>query len=139
MEVEWWCLVSQPLHREDGGGGIDAGWRAKQCDAIIWLQRKWLSSKHHSASAFPCPDVEDFFHPPLPLSCRAPYTRSLFFVSPFPLADLWSNACVRCPEALDKLNQMSSACQEDVKKHRVTFAAVNIDDKVKARALVAER
>ncbi|EWM24778.1 hypothetical protein Naga_100446g4 [Nannochloropsis gaditana] len=53
--------------------------------------------------------------------------------------DLWSNACVRCPEALDKLNQMSSACQEDVKKHRVTFAAVNIDDKVKARALVAER
>lgn len=54
-------------------------------------------------------------------------------------ADLWSNACVRCPEALDKLNQMSSACQGDVKKHRVTFAAVNIDDKVKARALVAER
>lgn len=20
MEVEWWCWVSQPLHREDGGG-----------------------------------------------------------------------------------------------------------------------
>lgn len=70
-------------------------------------------------------------------------SRALYAVPFFRIAIPTGRFMVEClrqmPEALDKLNQMSSACQEDVKKHRVTFAAVNIDDKVKARALVAER
>lgn len=53
--------------------------------------------------------------------------------------DLWSNACVRCPEALDKLNMLAGSLKEDVEKGLVFFASVNIDDKAKARGLVAER
>lgn len=53
--------------------------------------------------------------------------------------DLWSNACVRCPEALDKLNALAERMKEDVEKGLVIFASVNIDDKAKARGLIAER
>jgi len=41
--------------------------------------------------------------------------------------------------ALDKLNALAGSLKEEVEKGLVFFASVNIDDKAKARGLVAER
>lgn len=74
--------------------------------------------------------------PPQPSHPSFPAHHSL---PPHHPPDLWSNACVRCPEALDKLNALAGSLKEEVEEGLVFFASVNIDDKAKARGLVAER
>lgn len=53
--------------------------------------------------------------------------------------DLWSTACVRCPEALGKLDGVAAQYTEEAQAGKVLIATVNIDDREKGGGMVKER
>ena len=53
--------------------------------------------------------------------------------------DLWSTACVRCPEALTKLDGVAAQYAAEAAAGKVMFATVNINDKAKGAGIVGEK
>lgn len=83
---------------------------------------RWCGSSKHASP------------PPLSPSPRQPNLTN----TPHP-TDLWSTACVRCPEALTKLDGMAAQYASEAAAGKVMFATVNIDDKAKGAGIVEEK
>lgn len=60
------------------------------------------------------------------------YSSFFFLFSSFPILDFWTTKCTRCPDALDKLNQMA----QDPKYSNVQFISICCDKCDGAREII---